>query len=258
MLCARNGEQLNCARAALLPLAGDKQSVWTQVADISQAADVARVVETTLAHSPRLHILVNNAGIYGPKGGVESVAWEEWVRAMEINLFGSVLMARAVLPHFKNHRQGKIVQIAGGGATQPMPRLSVYAASKAAVVRFAETLAGEVKGDGIDVNAIAPGALNTRLLDEILEAGPDKVGKEFYDRSLRQKAEGGSSPERGADLAVFLGSAASDGITGRLISAIWDPWEGLAAHRSEMETSDVYTLRRILPKERGMTWGERQ
>jgi NAD(P)-dependent dehydrogenase (short-subunit alcohol dehydrogenase family) len=258
MLCARGAEQLDRARAELLPLAGEKQSVWTEVADVSKPADVTRVVEATLAHSPRLHILVNNAGVYGPKGTIESVAWEEWVRAMEINLFGSVLMARAVLPHFKSHGYGKIVQISGGGATQPMPRLSLYAASKAAVVRFAETLAGEVKEDGIDVNAIAPGALNTRFLDELLEAGPEKVGQEFYERSLRQKADGGSSPERGAALAVFLASAASDGMTGKLISAIWDPWEGLAAHRDELQTSDIYTLRRIVPKDRGMRWGERE
>ncbi len=258
MLCARSAEPLRRAHAELLPLAEAGQSVWMEVADVSKPADVTRVVQATLAHSPCLHILVNNAGIYGPKGTVESVAWEEWVRAMEINLFGSVLMARAVLPHFKTKGYGKIIQISGGGATQPMPRGSAYAASKAAVVRFAETLAGEVKENGIDVNAIAPGAINTRFLDEMLAAGPEKVGQAAYEKALRQKADGGSPPEKAAALAVFLASAASDGITGRLISAIWDPWEGLAEHRSELQTSDVYTLRRIVPKERGMTWGERE
>ena len=81
---------------------------------------------------------------------------------------------------------GKIVNLSGGGATKPLPRLSAYAASKAAVVRFAETLArGGEATTGIDVNAIAPGALNTRLLDEVLEAGPDKVGRGV----LRARAE---------------------------------------------------------------------
>ena len=92
---------------------------------------------------------------------------------MEINIYGSVLPCRAVLPHFKQQRYGKIVQLSGGGATNPLPRISAYAASKAAVVRFAETLALEVQDDGIDVNAIAPGALNTRMLDEVLAAGPE-------------------------------------------------------------------------------------
>ena len=74
-----------------------------------------------------------------------------------------------------------------------MPFLSSYAVSKAGIVRFVETLAGELCDYNVDVNAIAPGALNTRLLDEIIEAGPDKVGKDFYERSLKQKSTGGSS-----------------------------------------------------------------
>ena len=111
---------------------------------------------------------------------------------MRVNLFGSVLCCRAVLPHFRANGYGKIIQLSGGGATSPLPRLSAYAASKAAVVRFAETLAEEVRGTGIDVNAIAPGALNTRLLDEVLEAGPERVGDAFYERALEQRSSGGT------------------------------------------------------------------
>src|SRR6185436_20968340 len=111
--------------------------------------------------------------------------------------------------------------LSGGGATNPLPRISAYAASKAAVVRFAETLAEELRDAHVDVNAIAPGPLNTRLLDEVLTAGPEKVGAGFYERSLKQKEQGGAPLERGAELAVFLGSAASDGITGKLLSALW-------------------------------------
>jgi NAD(P)-dependent dehydrogenase (short-subunit alcohol dehydrogenase family) len=119
-----------------------------------------------------------------------------------------------------------------------------------------ETLAEEVKPEGIDVNSIAPGALNTRLLDEVLDAGPDKVGKTFYERALKQKAEGGAPLERGAELAVLLASAASDGLTGKLISAIWDPWEYFPEHLDDLQKTDVYTLRRIVPKDRGQSWGD--
>ena len=115
---------------------------------------------------------MNNAGVYGPMGSIEDVDWDAWVRAIEINLFGSILMCRALLPHFKAQRYGKIIQLSGGGATNPLPRISAYAASKAAIVRFAESLALEVRDEGIDVNAIAPGALNTRMMDELLAAGP--------------------------------------------------------------------------------------
>src|SRR6185436_7692534 len=128
----------------------------------------------------------NNAGVQGPIGSIEEVDWAEWVRAIEINLFGSVLMCRAVLPYFKSRRAGKILQLSGGGATSPMPRVSAYAASKAAIVRFVETLAEEVRADGIDVNAIAPGAVNTRLLEGVLAAGVDRAGAALYARAEKQ------------------------------------------------------------------------
>ncbi len=170
---------------------------------------------------------------------------------------GSVLPARFALAHLRQSERGKVVQLSGGGATSPMPGLSAYAASKAAVVRFAETLAHEVAGDGIDVNAIAPGALNTGMLDEVLEAGPEAVGESFYAAAVKQRENGGTPLTRGADLAVYLGSRRSDGISGRLLSAVWDPWEELEQHAETLEESDIYTLRRIVPAERGEGWGER-
>lgn len=258
MLCARNAARLEQAREEVALHAVSGQSVFAQATDVSAPADVEKLVAKTLSVFPRLHILVNNAGIYGPKGCIEDVDWADWARAIEINLLGSVLMARAVLPHFKKHSYGKIIQLSGGGATSPLPRISAYAASKAGVVRFAETLAEEVRDQHIDVNAISPGPLNTHMLDEIIEAGPGNVGKDFYDRSVKQRAGGGAPLEKGAALAVFLASSAGDGITGRLISALWDPWEELPAHREELSTSDIYTLRRIVPKDRGLGWGNRK
>jgi len=137
-----------------------------------------------------------------------------------------------------------------------MPNLSAYAASKAAVVRFGETLAEELQAFRIDVNSVAPGALNTRLLDEVLAAGPEKVGAKFYAQSVKQKEQGGTPLERGAALCVYLASAASDGVTGRLISAVWDPWEKLRDYLDDLRGSDIYTLRRIVPEERGKKWGQ--
>jgi NAD(P)-dependent dehydrogenase (short-subunit alcohol dehydrogenase family) len=257
LICARGEGLLEEARRALVTIAGNEDAVATERADVSNPDDVNRLVARALALFPQVHVLVNNAGIYGPMGPIETVDWAEWTRAMEVNIHGSVLPCRALLPHFKAHGYGKIIQVSGGGATNPLPRISAYAASKAAVVRFAESLALEVKAFNIDVNAIAPGALATRMLDEVLAAGPDSVGQEFYDRMVKTKEEGGTPLEMGAALAVFLGSAASDGITGRLLSAVWDPWEQLASHREDLDRSDIYTIRRIVPKDRGFTWGDR-
>ena len=257
MLCARNKGLLEDARVELATLAAPKQKIVTQEADVSVEADVNNVVAQTFRKLGGCHILVNNAGVYGPKGEIESVDWGQWIKAMEINVYGSILMSRALLPHFKAQAYGKIIQLSGGGATNPLPRVSAYAVSKAAIVRYAETLAEEVRGTGIDVNAIAPGALNTRMLDEILEAGPAKVGQVFYDRSVKQKESGGTSLDRGADLAVFLASARSDGITAKLISAVWDNWEQWPEHLQDLSASDAYTLRRIVGRERGFTWGDK-
>lgn len=253
-LCARKETTLQKAQRMLKGEAGPGQSVFTRPADVSDPAEVEALVNAALGVFSQVHILVNNAGVYGPIGDLESLDLDHWIQTLHINLVGSVLACRALVPHFKEHDYGKIIQLSGGGATSPLPRFSAYAASKAAVVRFAETLAEELRDDHIDVNALAPGALDTRMLDQALEAGPEKVGAELYERMLQVKSEGGAPLERGAGLAVFLGSSVSDGITGKLISAIWDPWESLSEHRDELWQSDIYTLRRIVPEDRGMQW----
>ena len=253
LLCARNAELLERTRIELAA-AGPGQRVAAVTADVSRADDVNRLFDAAAAQLPVISGLVNNAGVYGPKGPIEEVDWDEWQQAILVNLMGTVLPSRLATTLFRAAGYGKIVNLSGGGATAPLPFLSAYAASKAAVVRFTETLSEEVRGTGIDVNAIAPGALNTRLLDEVLQAGPEKVGAKFYQGAVKQKEEGGVPLEKGAALCIFLLSAASDGISGRLLSAVWDPWQDLPARREALASSDVYTLRRIVPGDRGFDW----
>jgi NAD(P)-dependent dehydrogenase (short-subunit alcohol dehydrogenase family) len=255
LICGRDPATLECAQAELAPLCGPGQELAVQQADVADPGEVESLVSAATERFPDLSILVNNAGVYGPKGSVWDVDWCEWVQAIEINLFGSVLVARALVTQLRRVRHAKIIQLSGGGATSPLPGLSAYAASKAAIVRFVETLALELREHHVDVNAIAPGALNTRLLDEVIAAGPDKVGKAFHERALEQRRSGGTPLGRGAELAVWLASPDSDGITGKLLSAVWDPWRELPAHRAELD-SDVYTLRRIVPRDRGLDWGD--
>jgi NAD(P)-dependent dehydrogenase (short-subunit alcohol dehydrogenase family) len=256
LICARDLELLRTVEQELSQMALPGQAIEAVRADVSDAGSVSVLVERAVERFGRIDILVNNAGIYGPMGAIEELDWNAWLETIEINLFGSIQMCRAVLPHMKGQRAGKIVQLSGGGATTPMPRVSAYGVSKAAIVRFTDTLAEEVREYNIDVNAVAPGALNTRMLDEVLAAGPEKVGKSFFDRSTQQKASGGAGLERGTALALFLASPASDGITGKLISAVWDDWEDWPNHLNELSSSDVYTLRRITGRDRGFEWGD--
>ncbi len=257
LMCARNVELLKACEQELSHDLIPGQQLVTVPADVSNARSVETVVATALQRFLRIDILVNNAGVYGPMGAIEELDWQAWLKAIEINLFGSVMMCKAVLPHMKRQRAGKIIQLSGGGATTPMPNVSAYAVSKAAIVRFSDSLAEEVRDFNIDVNAIAPGALNTRMLDEVLAAGPGKVGKAFFERSMQQKESGGAGLERGAALALFLASPVSNGITGKLISALWDRWEDWPQHAAELRNSDAYTLRRISGRDRGLTWGDK-
>ena len=254
IICARDEGMLSDAADVLKRCASNDQGIFYMVVDVAESESVDALIDFAIDKMGRIDILVNNAGIYGPKGPTDSVDWVQWVQALNVNLLGSVLMCRGVITHMKRQGYGKIVQLSGGGATNPLPNLSSYAVSKAGIVRFIETLAIEAAEYGIDANAIAPGALNTRMLDEVLASGPEAVGKEFYERALQQKASGGAGLEKGASLAVFLGSAVSDGITGKLISAIWDPWEELDRYKADLEDSDIYTLRRIVPSDRGLDW----
>lgn len=256
-VCGRDVTALSAAAAELDALAEPGQRVLALGADVSEPEEAQSLVERAIDALDGLTILVSNAGVYGPKGMVEQVDWADWVRAVEVNLFGPVLMVRAVMSHFVSGAYGKIIQLSGGGEGG-LRGLSAYAASKAAVVRFVETMADESRERGlaVDINAVAPGALNTRMLEEVLAAGPERVGKQFHQRALQQQRSGGVPPRRAAELAVFLGSGASDGITGKLLSAVWDPWAELAERKDDLD-SDVYTVRRIVPSDRGLEWGGR-
>jgi NAD(P)-dependent dehydrogenase (short-subunit alcohol dehydrogenase family) len=256
MLCARNYSLLENTQQELAALLGENQQILIKKCDVSNEDEVKALANEIFDKLGGCHILVNNAGIYGPKGAIEDQDWNEWKKTLEINVYGSVLMCRSLIPHFKKQKYGKIIQLSGGGATNPLPNISAYAVSKAAIVRFAETLAEEVRGFGIDVNAIAPGALNTGMLQEVLVSGPDKVGKIFYEKALAQKKNGGVPLIKGADLALFLASSTSDGITGKLISAVWDKWENWPEYLDELNNSDAYTLRRIVGRDRGLDWGD--
>lgn len=249
-ICARDGTKLEAAALELRALATSGQKIIALPCDVSDQTAVTQFILTAIAELGSIQVLVNNAGVHGPKGPSENVDWNEWKRAIEINLFGVMLSARALIPHFKAQGRGKIINLSGGGATQPFPFISAYAASKAAIVRLTETLAEELRSYHVDVNAVAPGALNTRLLDDVLNAGPAIVGEQHYQKALKQRDTGGTSPALGAALSVYLASEESDGLTGKLLSAQWDPWRDFAAKKEMLAHSDIYTLRRIVPEDR--------
>lgn len=195
--------------------------------------------------------LVTSAGVYGPIGPFYKNSLEEWMKAVAINLNGTAIAIHEFSKKLIAAKQsGRIFALSGGGATQPLPNFSSYCAAKAAVVRFCETVAHELKPHGITVMTCAPGAVNTRLTEELLRAGPEQAGQDMYEKALKQKESGGASPDKAAHLASFFMSETSAPITAKLISAVWDKWENLGENWASLENSDIYTLKRITPEDR--------
>ncbi|MFH1450788.1 MAG: SDR family oxidoreductase [archaeon] len=171
-----------------------------------------------------IDVLVNCAGILGPTEPLEHSDLGEWISVIQTNLIGTVNCCKAAIPKLERSGRGKIINIAGGGAAYARPLHSAYATSKAAVVRFSEALALELKNT--DVNIIAPGAHKTKM---------------WVDETVEKEPENWANPEDVAKLVLFLASEKSNGITGKFIHikddyTSWTP---------KISKSDLYSLRRI-------------
>ena len=249
-LAARSHDELERV-AASCRTAGAECSI--HVVDVSVRDQAMELVS---AVGP-VDVLVNCAGVYGPIGPLVENDLDEWEQGLRINLMGTVYTCRAVTPGMTRRGRGSIINLSGGGATAPLPNFSLYAVSKAAVARLTDTLAAELSGTGVRVNAIAPGAIDTRLQDEVLAAG-DRAGALFHRmRQMRDTGQGATPPDVPARLALFLASDASNGLTGKLISAPHDPWESWDEARIEkLNGSGWYTIRRLDPFTIGQLGGE--
>lgn len=250
VLVSRTMSELEATKREIESLSATRVEIFR--GDVSQPREVEELVEFTLKEFASVDILVNCAGVPGPIGLTCDIDTEKWLETFLINLYGTFLCIKVVFPIMIKNKRGKIINLSGGGAVSPRPRFSAYSASKGAVVRLTETLAEEVKEYNIYINAISPGAVNTKMLDTVLEAG-EAAGEEFV-RAIKQKQEGGTPPERAAELSLFLASSKSDGLTGRLISAVWDNWREIPQHLNKIMASDIYTARRITPEDRGYNW----
>ena len=221
--------------------------------DVAEWADVSRAASEVSALWPEIHGLVTCAGLQGAVGPAVTLDPLQWSATIRANLDGTFYAIRALHEAMRRSPQrAKIVCFSGGGATKPRLNFSAYGVAKTGVVRLVETIAEELRGQPIDINAVAPGAINTRLTDEVVKLGPAVVGEAEYQAAVKQKSAGGASLEKALGLVEFLLSSRSDGISGRLLSAPWDPWKTLDQHVSELAASEVYTLRRIVPEERGL------
>lgn len=253
-LIARNEDILK-STVDELKFGGGDQSIECFACDLTDLKTIPGLIENIKDKFGEPEILINNAGIQGPVGPLQENDWEEWQKCLNVILLAPVLLCRGFLPSMINKHYGRIINISGGGATKARPNFTGYATAKCGLVRFTETLAEELKDSGVCANCVAPGAMRSEMTHEIIKAGAEKAGELEYHNALTLGKDNESIVNRAADLVVFLASDYGGGITGKLISAVWDPWRELSQHIEDLKNSDVYTLRRIVPKNRGMDWG---
>lgn len=248
---ARDRKELEKLKKQLEKINGVYAILQVDVSKSAKRAKVKKYIKNKF--NGAIDILINAAGIYGPIGYLEENNKDLWEKTFKVNVFGTVHMCALTLPFMKKQKWGRIINFSGGG-DGPFPRFTSYSASKGAIVRFTESLAAEVKDFGITVNTITPGGVNTKFLQDVLDAGPEKVGKEFYRRSLEQKKEGGVSPKLAAELILYLTNDNTEFLSGKVISANRDNWKDFKKYKNVLESSDVYTIRRIKPQDRGYEW----
>ena len=233
-------------------LARSPQAGFSFQCDVGDWSAVENCVKKISAKWNSLDALICCAGIQEPIGPAMEIDPLAWRRNFAVNLDGTFFTIRALYPLLKkSSARAKVICFSGGGSTGPRPNFAAYGVSKTGVVRLVEMLASEWAGNPPDINAIAPGAIFTKMTEEVLASGERLAGAKEFESAAKLQRDNSAKLEKVLGLVEMLLSARSDGISGKLISAPWDPWPNLPALREELMKSDIYTLRRIVPEERG-------
>ncbi len=251
VICARNCSDIEVAVSRL------KEQGYENIvgipADVTQKQQLEAALDTVESHFGPISAVIHAAGVLGPIGNITKVDPEAWLDTIRINLFGTFLVARQSCLRLQKNGGGRIVLFSGGGAAYTFPNYTAYACSKVGVVRFTETIAQEMAAHNIEVNCVAPGFVITRLHQQTLAAG-ELAGKEYLERTKAEIEKGGVPASVGANAAAFLLSDRAKGITGKFVAAPYDGYQDWPKHLEELKSTDIFTLRRVLPKERGMDW----
>lgn len=181
-------------------------------ADVSVAAEVGAAVNSILDRAGRIDILINNAGIAGPAAPIWEQTDADWQRNIAVNLTGVFNFCRAVVPHMRERRYGRIVNIASIAGKEGNPRMAPYSATKAGVIGLTKSLGKELATDGICVNAVSPAVVHTRILDQLT---PEQVAYMTEKIPMRRTGQ----PEEIAAVVHFLASPDCSFVTAQCYDA---------------------------------------
>ena len=240
---ARNGAKVIICSRTLSDLGKASEDIKSRhgfcdsiAADVSSRDSVKELFDYVGKKHGRLDVLVNCAGVLGPVAPLESADADAWEKTIGINLIGTVNCVRHAIPIMKRQGHGKIINLAGGGVGSPgiTPNVSAYISSKMAVAGFTEAVSKELKQFNIQVNAISPSPVDTRMLEQV-----QKARKLAGEAILK-----GATPEKAVALAVYLASDESF-VTGKVISAVWDDYSRFDEIKDKLENTSLYNFRRI-------------
>ena len=239
-VAARGEADLEETAAAVVEAGGEAIAVRT---DVTSQMATERLARRVVERFGRIDVVVNNAGTSGPVGPLQGNDIAEWVDTINVNLTGTFLVCRAVIPVMLEQGGGRIINLSGAGVANAWSNMSAYCSSKAAVVRLTEVLAQELEPQGILVNALGPGSVHTSMWEKMTEQAAEAGAEFIHELGQRVLSGGGASIDDCAELAVWLASGESGSLTGRIISAAADDFRSLGPRIPEIMSGDAYTLR---------------
>lgn len=219
-------------------------STITLELDVSNSDSVTDFYLHAKDFTGRIDGIVHTAAQLKPYGSILDVDPEDWIRSIDVNLSGTFRVMQAFSKIMVKQKYGVMTFLSGGGSTSPLPTLSSYAAAKAGVARLVETISQELAPHNIRVNAVAPGVMNTKMVKEMLATGGDLIDKAYMTRMQNTILRGVDSTQDACDLAVWLMTQNVPGLTGRIISAVWDDWRSWNPRTTHFLDENVLTLRR--------------
>ena len=248
MLAARTKSELESSAKSIRKKYSVK--VITHQTNIADENNVIVMVEKTLSEFGSVDILVNNAAVIGPMGEISNIDSNEFFKTLRNNIGGTIYCTKAVLPIMKKNLNGCIINLSGGGALYPLPYYDAYSASKTSIVRLTENFAIEFEKYNIQVTAISPGAVNTKMFDEQLKADKSSIGENNWKALQDRRVKGGDSIEKAPELALYMAHQKRPELNGKVISAIWDDWNTISENADKISDSDIFNMRRIVPHDR--------
>lgn len=198
--------------AAAEQTASGMKNAFAVEMDVTRAESVKTAVDQVMGRTGRIDILVNNAGIGGKAAPISEQTEEEWLRVIAVNMTGPFLCIRAVLPHMRERRYGRIVSIASIAGKEGNPNMVPYSATKAGLIGMTKSVAKEVATEGICINAVAPAVVQTKILDQLT---PQQV--QYMTDKIPMRRTG--QPEEIAAVVHFLASPDASFITGQCYDA---------------------------------------